>query len=95
MLRRKVALCGFCRWDWKLARQFRVMAFRFAGVAVGTAGALAAGRLLQHLVDGMQPATPTTFAIMIPVLVVAALFASFLPARRASRIDPMSAPRQE
>jgi putative ABC transport system permease protein len=67
----------------------------FIGVGVGTAGALAAGRLLQHLVDGMRPAGPLTFAITIPVLLVAALFASFLPARRASRIDPMSALRQE
>jgi hypothetical protein len=78
---------------WLVLRQSLGMIF--AGVAVGTAGALAAGRLLQHLVDGMQPAEPTTFAITIPVLVVAALFASFLPARRASRIDPMSALRQE
>ena len=67
----------------------------FAGVGVGIAGAWAAARLLQHSVDGMRPAEPSTFAIMIPVLVVAALFASFLPARRASRIDPMSALRQE
>ena len=78
---------------WLVLRQSLGMIF--AGVGVGIAGALAAGRLLQHLVDGMQPAEPTTFAIMIPVLVVAALFASFLPARRASRIDPMSALRQE
>jgi ABC-type antimicrobial peptide transport system permease subunit len=36
-----------------------------------------------------------TFATMIFVLVAAALFASFLPARRASRVDPMKALRQE
>jgi predicted permease len=67
----------------------------FAGVGVGILGALTAGRLLVHLVDGMRPTEPSTFAIMIPILVAAALFASFLPARRASRIDPMSALRQE
>jgi ABC-type antimicrobial peptide transport system permease subunit len=78
---------------WLVLRQSLGMIF--AGVGVGIAGALAAARLLQHLVDGMRPAEPTTFAIMIPVLVVAALFASFLPARRASRIDPISALRQE
>jgi putative ABC transport system permease protein len=65
------------------------------GVAVGAAAALAAGRVLQHLVEGMQPTEASTFAVTIPVLVLAALFASYLPARRASRIDPMSALRQE
>jgi ABC-type lipoprotein release transport system permease subunit len=48
-----------------------------------------AGRL------GMQPMEASTFAVTIPVLVLAALFASYLPARRASRIDSMSALRQE
>ena len=67
----------------------------FAGVAVGIFAALAAGRLLVHLVEGMRPTEPSTFAVMIPILVAAALFASFLPARRASRIDPMRALRQE
>jgi ABC-type antimicrobial peptide transport system permease subunit len=43
----------------------------------------------------MRPAEPSTFVIMVPVLVVAALFASFVPARRASRVDPMTALRQE
>jgi len=65
------------------------------GVAAGAAGALAAGRVLVRLVDGMRPAGLATFAITIPVLVVAALFASFVPARRASRVDPVSALRQE
>ena len=78
---------------WLVLRQSLGMIF--AGVGVGIAGAWAAGRVLQHSVDGMQPLGPSTFALMIPVLVVAALFASFLPARRASRIDPISALRQE
>jgi predicted permease len=67
----------------------------FAGVAVGIAAALAAGRLLERLVEGMRPSEPATFGVMVAVLVVAALFASFVPARRASRVDPMSALRQE
>ena len=67
----------------------------FLGVLAGTTAALAAGRVLERLVEGMQPTGPSTFAIMIPVLVVAALFASFVPARRASRIDPMRALRQD
>jgi predicted permease len=65
------------------------------GVGVGIAGAWAAGRVLVRLVDGVQSTEPSTFAIMIPVLVVAALFASFMPARRASRVDPVKALRQE
>ena len=65
------------------------------GVGLGILGAWAAGRVLTRLVEGMQSSEATTFAIMIPVLVVAALFASFVPARRASRVDPVKALRQE
>ena len=54
-----------------------------------------AGRILNRLVEGMRPADVSTFAITIPVLIIAALFASFVPARRASRIDPVSALRQQ
>jgi predicted permease len=65
-----------------------------AGVGVGIFAALAAGRVLQRLVEGMQPVHAATFAIMIPLLLAAALAASFVPARRASRIDPVRALRQ-
>jgi ABC-type antimicrobial peptide transport system permease subunit len=67
----------------------------FVGIGVGIASAFAARRVLEHSVEGMQPTGPLTFALMITVLVVAALVASFIPARRASRVDPMSALRQE
>jgi predicted permease len=78
---------------WLVLRQS--LGVIFLGVGVGTAGALAAGRVLKLLVEGMQPTEPITFAGMIAVLVAAALLASFIPARRASRVDPLSALRQE
>src|SRR5207302_6577405 len=67
----------------------------FVGVGVGILAALAAGRILNRLVEGMRPADLSTFGITVPVLVIAALFASFVPARRASRVDPVSALRQQ
>ena len=66
-----------------------------AGVVAGILATMAAGRLLERLVAGMRPAEPLTFAAMVAVLLIAALLASFVPARRASHIDPMSALRQE
>jgi ABC-type antimicrobial peptide transport system permease subunit len=78
---------------WLVLRQSLGMIF--AGVAAGIAAALGAGRVMVHLVDGMRPAEPVTFAIMILVLIAAALFASFVPARRASRVDPLVALRYE
>jgi ABC-type antimicrobial peptide transport system permease subunit len=78
---------------WLVLRQSLGMVF--AGVGVGITAAFAAGRLMQRLVDGMRPTEPATFAIMVSVLVVAALLASFVPARRASRVDPVTALRQE
>jgi predicted permease len=71
------------------------LAMIFVGVGIGTLAALAAGRILNRLVEGMRPADISTFAITIPVLVIAALFASFVPAHRASRINPVTALRQQ
>ena len=67
----------------------------FVGVAVGVVAALAAGRVLSRLVEGMQAGVVSTFVVTIPVLVTAALIASFVPVRRASRVDPVKALRQE
>jgi ABC-type antimicrobial peptide transport system permease subunit len=78
---------------WLVLRQSLGMIF--AGVALGAVAAVAAGQALERLVEGMQPTGPSAFATMIPVLVAAALFASFLPARRASRVDPVRALRQD
>jgi predicted permease len=66
-----------------------------AGLAIGAAAAVAAARILARVVEGMRPAEPLAFALMIALLLAAALLASFLPARRASRIDPIRALRQE
>jgi predicted permease len=78
---------------WLILRQS--VAMIFVGVAAGTVAALAAGRVLHRLVEGMHPVELSTFAITIPVLVAAALLASFLPAHRASRIAPTTALRQD
>jgi len=78
---------------WLVLRQS--LAMIFLGVVVGVTAAIAAGSVMQRLVEGMGPTGPSAFLITIPVLILAALFASFVPARRASRIDPLRALRQE
>jgi predicted permease len=65
------------------------------GVGVGIVGSFVAGRMLERFVAGVKSLEPLTFAAMVSVLVLAALFASFIPARRASRIHPMTALRQD
>jgi ABC-type antimicrobial peptide transport system permease subunit len=65
------------------------------GVIAGIAGALAAGRLLQRLVEGMRPVDAPAFAITVLVLVTAATAASLVPACRASRVNPTRALRQD
>jgi ABC-type antimicrobial peptide transport system permease subunit len=65
------------------------------GIAVGTGAAAAVANVLQRLVSGVRSAEPLAFVVMICVLVAPALLASFIPARRASRIDPIIAVRQE
>jgi predicted permease len=78
---------------WLVMRQS--IAMILAGIGFGTVAALAAARSLEHSVEGMRQIEPSSFAVMIPVLVAAALLASFIPALRASLIDPISALRQD
>ena len=65
------------------------------GVALGVAAALAGARVLRDLLFGVGPADPTSFVIAIAVLGAAAFLACYGPARRAARIDPMTALRAE
>jgi putative ABC transport system permease protein len=64
------------------------------GSVVGLVGALALGRVLESAVTGVRPRDPLLFASVLLVLAVAALAAGYLPARRATRIEPMEALRQ-
>jgi putative ABC transport system permease protein len=66
-----------------------------AGLAVGTALALAAARTASAMLYGLQPHDPTTFLMAATLLAMVAAVASYLPAHRASRVDPMVALRQE
>ena len=65
------------------------------GIVVGVAASLGAGRLLESLLFGVQPTDVVILPGAVAVLVVAALFANMLPARRAARVDPMTSLRSE
>ena len=65
------------------------------GTIAGIAGAFAATRLMSSLVFGVRPTDPITFVAALLFLLCVALLASYLPARRASRIDPVVALRYE
>lgn len=78
--------------QWLVLRQS--LAMILLGVLLGATAALATARVLIHSVQGMRP-EPSAFAVVIPVLILAALFASWLPALRASRIDPIVALRHD
>ena len=65
------------------------------GIGVGLAASLAITRLLASLLYGLTPTDPATFALVAIGLVTVTLVACLLPARRASRLDPMTALRLE
>jgi putative ABC transport system permease protein len=65
------------------------------GIAAGIAGAFAAGRVLASLLYEVKPGDPLIFIVTAGLLAAVALIACYLPARRAARLDPMTALRYE
>jgi putative ABC transport system permease protein len=71
------------------------MAVAAAGGAVGIAGALAISRVMASLLFGVRATDPLTFVAVAAALGVVALFACYIPARRATKIDPLAALRAD
>jgi putative ABC transport system permease protein len=65
------------------------------GIGTGLAGALALARYLEGMLYGVTPLDPLTYVATVVLFAAVASIASFLPARRATRIDPMTALRYE
>jgi len=71
------------------------MVLAIVGQAVGLAGALVLTRLIRALLFGVTPTDVTIFAAVVAVLTTIALLACYLPARRATKVDPLKALRYE
>jgi putative ABC transport system permease protein len=73
----------------------RGMKLTLIGMALGLVGAVASTRLLRDMLFGVKPIDPLTFAAMSLLLICISLVACFLPARRATKVDPMNVLRSE
>jgi predicted permease len=90
----RVAL-GATTGDVMMIVLVEAFALAASGVALGIAGALATTRLMAALLFGVAPTDPSTFTSIAGILMATALAGSYLPARRATRVDPMATLRSE
>jgi putative ABC transport system permease protein len=74
---------------------FRGMRLAISGLILGVAAAAGAVRVLSGMLFGVRPLDPATFIVVVTTLALTALLACYLPARRAMRVDPIVALRNE
>jgi ABC-type antimicrobial peptide transport system permease subunit len=78
---------------WLVMREILFLAA--IGVAIGIPAALAGDRLVANMLFGVKSTDPASLLTAVALLLTVAVFAGYLPARRASRVDPMEALRYE
>jgi predicted permease len=86
---------GASRGEVRLLVASQAMAPVVAGLAVGLVAALAIARLISSFLYGIRATVPATFAAVAVILLLSAALASYLPVRRATRVDPLVALRYE
>jgi ABC-type antimicrobial peptide transport system permease subunit len=73
----------------------RNVALTFVGLVLGTLGTIAAGRFLQELLFGVHASNPSVIIGAIVLLAAVSLLASYIPARRATLVDPLVSLREQ
>lgn len=73
----------------------RGMVLVIAGIAIGTGAAIGLARLMRSLLYGVVPTDLPSYVLAASIVLLVALLASYIPARRAMRVDPMVALRYE
>ena len=78
---------------WMVLREILILVS--IGVVIGVPATLAGDRLVSHMLFGLKPTDPLTLVSATVILLIVAAIAGYLPARRASLVDPMVALRYE
>jgi putative ABC transport system permease protein len=89
------AALGASTWEQLMLVLKTGMALTGAGLVIGVLGALALTRILSSLLFGVSPRDPWTLLFVSTVLAAVAVAACYIPARRATQVDPLVALRHE